>query len=59
MKKRLVTASPSDPILHIENLLIRYGISRVVIKREQKPVGIVTFRDFVPAKNPKMDSRIS
>ena len=53
MKKRLVTASPSDPILHIENLLIHYGISRVIIKREQKPVGIVTFRDFVPAKIPK------
>ena len=53
MKKKLVTASPSDPILHIENLLIRFGISRVIIKRDQKPVGIVTFRDFVPAKIPK------
>ena len=53
MKKKLVTASPSDPILHIENLLIRFGISRVIIKRGQKPVGIVTFRDFVPAKIPK------
>ena len=53
MKKKLVTSSPSDPILHIENLLIRFGISRVIIKREQKPVGIITFRDFVPAKIPK------
>ncbi len=53
MKKELVTATPSDPILHIESLLIRYGISRVIIKRNQKPVGIVTFRDFVPAKIPQ------
>ena len=53
MKKELITAAPSDPILHVESLLIRYGISRVIIKRKQKPVGIVTFRDFVPAKIPQ------
>ncbi|KFM19781.1 Inosine-5'-monophosphate dehydrogenase protein [Marine Group I thaumarchaeote SCGC AAA799-P11] len=52
-KKNLVTASPSDPILHIESLLLKYGISRVIIKRNQKPVGIITFRDFVPAKIPQ------
>jgi len=53
MKKELITAAPSDPILHVESLLIRYGISRVIIKRDQKPVGIVTFLDFVPAKIPQ------
>ncbi|RMW36329.1 MAG: CBS domain-containing protein [Nitrosopumilus sp.] len=53
MKKNLVTASPSDPILHVESLLLKYGISRVVIKRNQKPIGIITFRDFVPAKIPQ------
>ena len=53
MKRDLITATPSDPILHIESLLLRYRISRVIIKRNQKPVGIVTFRDFVPAKIPK------
>jgi CBS domain-containing protein len=53
MKKNLVTASPSDPILHVESLLLRYGISRIIIKRNQKPVGIITFRDFVPAKIPQ------
>ena len=41
------------PILYIENLLIKYGISRVIVKRNQKPVGVVTFRDFVPAKMPQ------
>ncbi len=53
MKKDLITAAPSDPILHVESLLIRYGISRVIIIRNQKPVGIITFRDFVPAKIPQ------
>ena len=44
---------PSDPILHIESLLLKYGISRVIIQRNQIPVGIITFRDFVPAKIPQ------
>jgi len=53
MKRELITAAPSDPILHVESLLIKYGISRVIIKRNQKPVGIITFRDFIPAKIPQ------
>jgi len=53
MKSKVITAAPSDPILHIESLLIKNGISRVIIKRNQKPVGIITFRDFVPAKIPQ------
>ena len=53
MKRDLITAAPSDPILHIESLLIRYGISRVIVKRNQRPIGIITFRDFVPAKIPQ------
>lgn len=53
MKKDVITALPSDPILHIESLLLKYGISRVIIKRNQTSVGVVTFRDFVPAKIPQ------
>jgi len=53
MKKDVITASPSDPILHVERLLLKYGISRIIIKRNQTPVGIITFRDFVPAKIPQ------
>lgn len=53
MKKDLITATPSDPIIHVESLLLKYGISRIIIKRNQKPVGIITFRDFVPAKIPQ------
>lgn len=53
MEKDVITALPSDPILHIESLLLKYGISRVIIKRNQIPVGVITFRDFVPAKIPQ------
>ena len=53
MRKQVISATPSDPILHVEKLLLKYGISRVVIKRNQRPVGIITFRDFVPAKIPQ------
>ena len=53
MKRKTITAAASDPILHVESLLIKYGISRVIIKRNQKPIGVITFRDFVPAKIPQ------
>jgi CBS domain-containing protein len=53
MRSKVVTAAPSDPILHVESLLLKYGISRIIIKRNQKPIGVITFRDFVPAKIPQ------
>ena len=53
MKTDIITAAPSDPILFVESLLLKYGISRIIIKRNQKPVGLITFRDFVPAKIPQ------
>ena len=53
MKTNVITASPSDPILFVESLLLKYGISRIIIKRNQKPIGVITFRDFVPAKIPQ------
>jgi CBS domain-containing protein len=53
MTNKVITATPSDPILLIESLLIKYGISRIIIQRNQKPVGVVTFRDFIPAKIPQ------
>ena len=53
MKTKLITVTPSDPILHVESLLIKYGISRIIVKQNQKPAGIITFRDFIPAKIPQ------
>lgn len=53
MKRGVITAAPSDPILHVESLLLKYGISRIIVQRNQIPVGVITFRDFVPAKIPQ------
>lgn len=52
MTKRVVTAMPGDSLLYVESLLIHNRISRIVIQRKRIPVGIITYRDFVPAKLP-------
>jgi len=52
MTRKVITAMPSDSLLYVESLLINNRISRVVIVRNRKPVGVITYRDFVPAKLP-------
>lgn len=52
MTRGVITAMPGDSLLYVESLLINNRISRVVIQRNRKPVGIITYRDFVPAKLP-------
>lgn len=52
MTRKVITASPSDSLLLVESLLINNRITRVVIQRDRKPVGIITYRDFIPAKIP-------
>lgn len=53
MTRKVVTAMPGDSLLFVESLLINYRLSRIVIQRNRIPVGIITFRDFVPAKLPR------
>jgi len=52
MTRNVITAMPGDSLLYVESLLIHNRISRIVIQRNRIPVGIITFRDFVPAKLP-------
>ena len=52
MTKNVITAAPGDSLLLIESLLINHRISRVVIQRNRRPIGIITYRDFMPAKIP-------
>ena len=52
MTRKVITAMPGDSLLFVESLLINNRISRIVIQRNRKPVGIITYRDFVPAKLP-------
>jgi len=52
MTRKVITAMPGDSLLYVESLLIHNRISRIVVQRNQVPVGIITYRDFVPAKLP-------
>ena len=52
MTRNVITAMPGDSLLYVESLLIHNRIARVVVQRDRVPVGIITFRDFVPAKLP-------
>ncbi|HEX9845520.1 MAG TPA: CBS domain-containing protein [Candidatus Nitrosotenuis sp.] len=53
MTSKVITVMPADSLLLVENLLVKYRISRIVVERNKKPVGIITNRDFLPAKMPR------
>lgn len=53
MTPKVVTVMPADSLLLVESLLVKYRISRVVVERNRKPVGMITNRDFLPAKMPR------
>jgi len=52
MTTKVVTVSPKDSLFLVESMLINNKISRVVVAQNQKPVGIITYRDFIPARVP-------
>ncbi|MDE1769292.1 MAG: CBS domain-containing protein [Thaumarchaeota archaeon] len=52
MTKNVITVKPADSLLYVESVLVNNKISRVVVERSRQPVGIITHRDFIPAKMP-------
>jgi CBS domain-containing protein len=52
MTKKVITVKPADSLLHVESVLMKNRISRIVVERNRRPVGIITHRDFIPAKVP-------
>ena len=50
MTKNVITVSPDDSIFEVESILLNNQIRRVVVAKNKTPVGIITYRDFVPAK---------
>lgn len=52
MTRKVITVTPNDTILLVESLLINNRITRIIVQRNRIPVGIITHRDFVPAKIP-------
>ena len=53
MTPKVITVMPADSLLLVESLLIKNRISRIVVERNKRPVGIITNRDFLPAKMPR------
>jgi len=50
MTKKIITISPNDSIFEVESVLLNNKIRRVIVSKNDTPVGIITYRDFVPAK---------
>jgi CBS domain-containing protein len=50
MTKKVITVSPNDSIFEVESVLLNNQIHRVIVTKNKTPVGIITYRDFVPAK---------
>ncbi len=53
MTRRVVTAAPGDSLLYVESLMVNHRLSRIIIKKGRGPVGMITFRDFIPARIPR------
>lgn len=49
MTSKVITAAPDDNINFVSDLLQSHKISRIVIVKDNFPVGIVTLKDFFPA----------
>lgn len=50
MTKKVITVSPNDSIFEVESVLLNNEIRRVIVSKNKIPVGIITSRDFIPAK---------
>lgn len=50
MTRRVVTVSPEEHLFVVQSVLVNNKISRVVVARNRRVVGIVTYRDFVPSR---------
>jgi CBS domain-containing protein len=50
MTKNVITVSPDDSIFEVESILFNDKISRVIVVKNRQPIGIITYRDFIPAK---------
>jgi len=52
MTHKVISVSAGDSLFLVESILINNKISRVPVLKNQKLVGIITHRDFIPARIP-------
>ena len=46
MSSPVVAITPTDPVARAKNLMLRYGVKRLVVIDEGKPIGVVSMRDL-------------
>ena len=49
MNRSVVVVTPRDTLAHARNLMLRRGISRLVVVEGEEPVGMVTVSDIIDA----------
>jgi CBS domain-containing protein len=52
MTPKVISVAPDDQLFFVESVLLNNKISRVPVVKNQKLVGIITYKDFIPAKIP-------
>jgi CBS domain-containing protein len=57
MTRRVIYTYPESSILDVRNLMVRHRISRIVIVKDRRPIGIITQRDLLRfvSENPNID----
>lgn len=50
MTRNVVTVEPKESLFVVESVMVNNKISRVVVVKSGKPIGIISYRDFLPAK---------
>ncbi len=50
MKRKIITVDPKETLFVVQSVLVNNKISRVIVEKNKMPVGIITYRDFLPAK---------
>lgn len=47
MKENVITISPNDTVVHARNLMLRYGIGRLVVVEDSLVKGVITLTDIM------------
>jgi len=46
LSREIIYLKPEDTLLDARNFMLRYNISRIIISKNQKPIGIITEKDI-------------
>lgn len=50
MTRKIIAVDPKELLFVVQSVLVNNKISRVIVEKNKMPIGIITYRDFLPAK---------